>query len=108
MNGDNGNSIRPNFSAWRELYERRPFGIVESLARMGRHSIPALAILALGYIAGKIVEASSELTWLTLVGALIVALLIAGIAITVFLVEQLSNAKIDKKAFDKSTEPTDE
>ena len=109
---DNENTVRPDFSAFNELLEQKRLGIVESLAKLARHSASKGgilgAIVALSYIAGKIVEAGSELTPLTLFGALVVALMIVALAITVFLVELQSNAKINKKSFDKSTEPTDE
>lgn len=109
---NNGDSVRPDFSAFDELWEQKRFDIIESLAKLAYHSTSKAgilgAIVALCYIAKKIVEAGSELTTLVLFGVLVVALMIVAIAVTVFLVELRNNAKINKKSFDKSTELTDE
>jgi hypothetical protein len=106
--GNSSNKLRPDFSTFNGLWERKPWTVIESLPKMGPHSAPAVAILGLSYIAGKIIEAGSDLTGLTLFGALVVALLIAAIAITIFLVEKLNNAKTNKKPLDEPTEPTDD
>ena len=112
MNGSNDNRIRPDFSGFNELWEQKHLGIVESLANLARHSVSKAgilcAIIALSYIAKKIVEAGRELTPLALFGALVVVAMIVAIAVTVFLVELRNNAQINKKSFDKSTEPSDE
>ena len=112
MNGSNDNRIRPDFGAFSELLERERRGFFESLSKLASHSTPKAGILgaiaALSYIAGKIIEAGSKLTPLVLFGALVVAAMIVAIVVTVFFVELRNNAKINKKSFDKSTEPTDE
>lgn len=109
---DPENTVRPDFSAFNELWEQKHFGIVESLANLAYHSASKAgilsAIVALSYIAGKIVEAGSELTPLTLFGVLVVAVMIVAIAITVFLVELRSNAQINKKSFSQSAESANE
>jgi len=112
MDDSNDNRIRPDFSGFNELWEQKRLGIVESLASLARHSASKAGILcsiiALSYIAKKIVEAGNELIPLALFGALVVAAMIIALAVTVFLVELRSNAQINKKSFDKSTEPTNE
>ena len=112
MDDSNDNKIHPDFSAFNELWEQKHFGVVESLANLARHSASKAGILcsiiALSYIAKKIVEAGSDLTSLALFGALVAAAMIVAIAVTVFFVELRSNAQINKKSFDKSTEPTNE
>ena len=107
-NDNNGNKLRGDFDGFKGLWERGPWERIESLATMGHYSVPAVAILGLSYIAGKIIEAGSDLTGLTLFGALLVALLITAIAITIFLVESLNNAKTNKKPLDEPTESTDD
>ena len=106
------NRVRPDFDAFEELWERSFPGIVQSLPKLAYHSASKTgilgAIVALSYIAKKLVEAGSELTPLTLFGALVVALMIVAIALTVFVVELRNNAKINKKSFDQSTESTNE
>ena len=112
MNGSDDNRIRPDFGAFNELLEQERTGIVESLANLAYHSTSKAtilsAVIALSYIVKKIVEAGSELTPLVLFGALVVAVMIVAIAITVFFVELRNNAKINKKSFDQSTESTNE
>ncbi len=112
MNAGNDNRISPDFGAFDELWEREHPGIVQSLANLAQHSASKAgilsAIIALSYIAKKIVEAGNELSLSALLGALVIAAMVVAIAVTVFLVELRSNAQINKKSFDKSTEPTDE
>jgi hypothetical protein len=106
------NAVRPDFSAFNEIWEQKRRGTVESLANLAYHSAAKAgilgAIVALSYIAGKIVEAGSELTPLALLGALVVAAMIVAIVVTVFIVEIRSNAQINKKSFTQSAESTDE
>ena len=112
MNGNKDNRVSPDYSAFNELWEQKRLGVVESLANLARHSASKAGILcsiiALSYIAKKVVETGNELTLLALFGALAIAAMIVAIAVTVFLVELRSNAQINKKSFDKPTEPTDE
>lgn len=109
MNGSNdngGNSsntsdkLRGDFDAFEGLWERRPWAWIESLPRMGHRSVPAIAIAGLSYIGGAIAKAGGKPT--------LVALLIAAIAVTVFLVETLNNAKTNKNPLAEPTEPTDD
>ena len=112
MDDSDNNRIRPDFNGFNELWEQKHIGIIESLANLARHSASKAGILcsiiALSYIAKKIVEAGNELTSLALFGALVIAAMIVAIAVTVFLVELKSNAQINKKSFDKSSESTNE
>jgi len=97
-NSDNNvTPVHPDFGAYDDLWERKAFTLWTLVRFLAECSASKLAVLCtlfgLCYLAVQVVTADEDFTYVKLIGTLAIALMLAGVGITVFLVGQKCDAK---------------